>query len=116
MLHLKKFSIHIIIILLSLFNGVFNGYAGNNDGRKVYYTVLKGTINKKLANDFRGVLKEAERTNAKVLILEIDTFGGRLDSAVKIKDQLVDTKINTIAFINKKAISAGALISLATKH
>jgi membrane-bound serine protease (ClpP class) len=116
MLHLKKFSIHIIIILLSLFNGVFNGYAGNNDGRKVYYTVLKGTINKKLANDFRGVLKEAERTNARALILEIDTFGGRLDSAVKIKDQLVDTKINTIAFINKKAISAGALISLATKH
>jgi membrane-bound ClpP family serine protease len=29
---------------------------------------------------------------------------------------LIDTKIDTIAFINKKAISAGALISLATRH
>ena len=61
-------------------------------------------------------MKEAERTNAEALILEIDTFGGRLDSAVKIKDRLIDTKIDTIAFINKKAISAGALISLATRH
>jgi membrane-bound serine protease (ClpP class) len=116
MLHLKKISIHIIIILLSLFNGVFNGYAGNNDGRKVYYTVLKGTINKSLANDFSGVLKEAEEVKAEALVLEIDTFGGRLDSAIRIKDKLIDTELNTIAFINKKAISAGALIALATKH
>jgi membrane-bound ClpP family serine protease len=105
-----------IIILFSLLNGVFNGYAADNNEQKVYYTLLKGTINNKLARDFEDVLREAERTNAKTLILEIDTFGGRLDAAVKIKDKLVDTKINTIAFINKKAISAGALISLATRH
>ena len=115
-LHLRITSALMIIILFSLLNGVFDGYAADNDGQKVYYTVLKGTINNKLARNFEGVLREAERTNAKTLILEIDTFGGRLDAAVKIKDKLVDTKINTIAFINKKAISAGALISLATRH
>jgi len=114
--NLKTISTLIIIILFSLFNGVDRGYAVNNDGKKVYYTLLKGTINKKLASDFEGVLKEAERTKAEAIILEIDTFGGRLDSAVKIKDKLIDTKIDTIAFINKKAISAGALISLATRH
>ena len=115
-LHLKTTWALMIIILFSLLNIIFNGYAAENDAQKVYYTLLKGTINNKLARDFEGVLKEAERTNAKTLILEIDTFGGRLDAAVKIKDKLVDTKINTIAFINKKAISAGALISLATRH
>ena len=115
-LHLRTTSALMIIILFSLLNGVFDGYAADNDGQKVYYTVLKGTINHKLARNFEGVLREAERTNAKTLILEIDTFGGRLDAAVKIKDKLVDTEINTIAFINKKAISAGALISLATRH
>jgi membrane-bound ClpP family serine protease len=116
MLHLKTVWALMIIILFSLLNGVFNGYAADNNEQKVYYTSLKGTINNKLARDFEDVLREAERTNAKTLILEIDTFGGRLDAAVKIKDKLVDTKINTIAFINKKAISAGALISLATRH
>ena len=114
--NLKTISTLIIIILFSLFNGVDSGYSANTDGKRVYYTLLKGTINKRLASNFEGVLKEAERAKAEALILEIDTFGGRLDSAVKIKDKLIDTKINTIAFINKKAISAGALISLATRH
>jgi len=115
-LYLKTISTVIIIILLLLFNGVDSGYTANTDGAKVYYTLLKGTINKKLATNFEGILKEAERTQAEALIIEIDTFGGRLDAAVRIKDILIDTKINTIAFINKKAISAGALVSLATRH
>jgi len=114
--NLKTISTLIAIILFSLFNGEDDGYSANTDGKRVYYTLLKGTINKRLASNFEGVLKEAERAKADALILEIDTFGGRLDSAVKIKDKLIDTKIDTIAFINKKAISAGALISLATRH
>ena len=115
-LHLKTISTLVILTLFPLFHGAYHGHAANDDGRKIYYTLLRGTINNNLADDFEGVLKEAEKANAKVLILEIDTFGGRLDAAVRIKDKLVDTKINTIAFVNKKAISAGALISLATKH
>lgn len=114
--NLKTISTFIAIILFSLFIAEENGYSANTDGKRVYYTLLKGTINKRLASNFEGVLKEAERAKAAALILEIDTFGGRLDSAVKIKDKLIDTKIDTIAFINKKAISAGALISLATRH
>ncbi len=114
--NLKPIPTLIVIILFFLFNGEDNGYPSSTDGKKVYYTLLKGTIDKRLALNFEGVLKEAERTKAEALILEIDTFGGRLDSAVKIKDKLIDTKINTIAFINKKAISAGALVSLATRH
>jgi len=114
--NLKTISTLIVIILFSLCNAEDNGYPADTDGKRVYYTLLKGTINKRLASDFEGVLKEAERTNAEAIILEIDTFGGRLDSAVKIKDKLIDTKIDTIVFINKKAISAGALISLATRH
>lgn len=115
-LPLKTISALVILALITLFHGAYQGHAENDDGRKIYYTLLKGTINKKLADDFESVLEEAEKANAKVLILEIDTYGGRLDAAVRIKDKLIDTKINTIAFVNKKAISAGALISLATKH
>ncbi|MGD8666834.1 MAG: NfeD family protein [Desulfobacterales bacterium] len=115
-LHLKTIAALVILTLLTLFLGACRVHAASEDGRKIYYTLLKGTINNTLADDFESVLKEAEKADAKVLILEIDTFGGRLDAAVRIKDKLVDTKINTIAFVNKKAISAGALIALATKH
>jgi membrane-bound ClpP family serine protease len=106
----------VVLTLFTLFHGIYKGQAANEDGGKIYYTLLKGTINNKLADDFEGVLEEAEKAKARALILEIDTYGGRLDAAVRIKDKLVDTKIDTIAFVNKKAISAGALISLATKH
>ncbi|MBT8372643.1 MAG: hypothetical protein KJO34_16880 [Deltaproteobacteria bacterium] len=115
-LYLKPISALVIMTMFTLFHGAHQGHAANDDGRIIYYTLLKGTINNKLADDFDGVLKEAEKANAKVLILEIDTFGGRLDAAVRIKDKLIDTKLTTIAFVNKKAISAGALIALATKH
>ena len=115
-LHTKTISLLLVVILFSVFIREDNAYPANTDGRKVYYTLLKGTIDKGLASDFEGVLKEAEKAKAEALILEIDTFGGRLDSAVKMKDKLIDTKINTIAFINKKAISAGALVSLAARH
>jgi len=115
-LYLKTISSLVILALFTLFHCAYQVHAANDDGRKIYYTLLKGTINNKLADDFGGVLKEAEKANAKVLILEIDTFGGRLDAAVRIKDKLVDTNLTTIAFVNKKAISAGALISLAAKH
>ena len=58
------------------------------------------------------VIIEAENENAKYIIFTIDTFGGRIDAATKIKDAILNSKIPTIAFINKRAISAGALISL----
>ena len=115
-INLKTILALVILALFALTHAANQVHAANDDGRKIYHTLLKGTINNKLADDFEGVLKEAEKANAKVLILEIDTFGGRLDAAVRIKDKLVDTNLTTIAFVNKKAISAGALISLAAKH
>jgi membrane-bound serine protease (ClpP class) len=115
-LHLKTISALMILTFFTLLYGACQGQAAGDDEQKIYYTLLKGTINHSLADNFEGVLQEAEKADAKALILEIDTFGGRLDAAVRIKDKLIDTRINTIAFVNKKAISAGALISLATKH
>ena len=47
-----------------------------------------------------------------MVLFEIDTFGGRIDAATKIKDLILSSEIETIAFINRRAISAGALISL----
>jgi membrane-bound serine protease (ClpP class) len=44
----------------------------------------------------------------------MDTFGGRVDSALEMVDALINVKnAKTIAFVTNKAISAGALISLA---
>ncbi|RMH42715.1 MAG: hypothetical protein D6689_07365 [Deltaproteobacteria bacterium] len=51
-----------------------------------------------------------------VLVLDINTFGGRVDAAVAIRDALLhaeDRGARVVAYVNPRAISAGALISLA---
>lgn len=115
-LYLKTISVLIIVTLLSIYDFENNAYSASSAPKRAYYTLIKGTIDKGLASNFEGVLREAEEVKAEVLVLEIDTFGGRLDAAIRIKDKLIDTELNTIAFINKKAISAGALIALAARH
>lgn len=59
------------------------------------------------------VLDEAAAADAGVVILQIDTFGGRVDAAVLIRDALLDARVPTVAFVDRRAISAGALITLA---
>lgn len=73
--------------------------------------VTEGMIDRGLVPYVQRVLREAETADA--VILEINTHGGRVDSAVKILDDVRDANVRTIAFI-RRAISAGALVALAT--
>lgn len=82
----------------------------------VFLVNVSGTIEKGLAAFIERVMSEAESDAADAVIIEIDTPGGALDAALVIRDALLYSDIKTIAFINPRAISAGALISLATDH
>jgi len=79
----------------------------------VYVAPIEGMIDLGLAPFVRRVLDEADKAGAAAVILKINTFGGRVDAAVMIRDALLGAKVKTVAFIDKRAISAGALISLA---
>jgi membrane-bound serine protease (ClpP class) len=81
----------------------------------VYVAPVEGMIDLGLAPFVDRVLREATDAGAAAVILEINTFGGRVDAAVVIRDALLNAKVPTVAFINKRAISAGALIALATE-
>jgi membrane-bound serine protease (ClpP class) len=81
----------------------------------VYVAPIEGMIDLGLAPFVQRVLKEATQEGAAAVILEINTFGGRVDAAVLIRDALLNARVPTVAFVNKRAISAGALISLAAE-
>lgn len=81
----------------------------------VYVAPIEGIIDLGVAPFVERVLKEAEQAGAAAVVLEINTFGGRVDAAVLIRDALLRSRVRTVAFVNKRAISAGALISLATE-
>ncbi|MFH1339509.1 MAG: NfeD family protein [Candidatus Omnitrophota bacterium] len=81
---------------------------------KVYIIPVKGVIDLGLSGFIRRSIGEAKDNQADAIILEIDTFGGRVDAAVEISDSLEKIKpIPTVAFVDDHAWSAGALISLA---
>jgi len=66
-----------------------------------------------LAAFVERAVKDAYEEGKEGIIFHIDTPGGRIDSAVFIKDTILKAPIPTIAFVDKNAISAGALISIA---
>lgn len=82
----------------------------------VYVAMIEGIIDLGLAPFVQRVLNEAAREKASAVILEINTFGGRVDAAVLIRDALLNAQVRTVAFVNRRAISAGALISLAAQN
>lgn len=72
------------------------------------------TIDDSLANHVHRVFDEAARDgNVKAIVLDINTPGGYVQSALKIRDDLLRSKVPTIAFVDDHAYSAGALIALA---
>jgi len=84
--------------------------------RPVAYVVpIEGVIDLGLAPFVSRVLDEATQAGAAAVVLEIDTFGGRVDAAVQIRDALLESKLRTVAFVDKRAISAGALIALSAR-
>jgi len=79
----------------------------------VYVIPIDGVMDLGLAPFVQRTLTEAAEQQAAAVVLEINTFGGRVDAAVLIRDALLRTPLRTIAFVNRRAISAGALIGLA---
>ena len=98
---MKKHILSILIFILSL-----------AQSQVIYKVPIHDTIDLGLPPFIERSIEMAENDKADAIIFDIDTFGGRLDAATQIKDAILSTKIPTIAFINRRAISAGALISL----
>jgi membrane-bound serine protease (ClpP class) len=84
--------------------------------QKATLVKIDGMIDNGVAFYVDRSIKSAEETGSDLIIFEINTLGGRVDSAIKIKDLIINSKLKTVAYINKRAISAGALISLSCNN
>jgi membrane-bound serine protease (ClpP class) len=90
----------------------FSGHA--SAAQKIYVAPIAGEVDPGMAAFVARVHQEASIDPDALVIMTLDTFGGRLDSALEIVETLLKFPENkTIAFVESKAISAGALIALA---
>ena len=74
---------------------------------------LSGMIDGGIYNSLKRRVEIAKENGSNLIIFEIDTFGGQLEPAFEISEHISNIKnTKTIAFIPKKAISAGSLIAI----
>jgi len=87
--------------------------AGSQDIRVI---AIEGEINAGQVALVRRGLTDAQEQGDHAVIVQINTLGGRVDSALKIRDMLQNTTIPTIAYVDTRAWSAGALIAISCRH
>ena len=77
---------------------------------------LRGEVGPSLLAFLRRAVKTAESNEASAIIFDMNTYGGRLDTATDIVNALNQTRIPNYTFINTNAGSAGSLIAIATQR
>lgn len=78
---------------------------------------LEGMIDDYARDGFKNRFEKARATGAKVIIIDLDTYGGLVTSGLDISRYIKQQEgVRTIAYISDKAISAGALIALAANE
>jgi membrane-bound serine protease (ClpP class) len=111
-----KWAGALFLLALALAGALAPTLAQEKRAAIVYVAPVEGIIDLGLAPFIQRVLDEAAAADAAAVVLHINTFGGRVDAAVQIRDALLNSRVRTVAFVNKRAISAGALISLAAEN
>jgi membrane-bound serine protease (ClpP class) len=91
----------------------------NQAAQPLVYTIpIQGMIERGLLYVVRRGVNEALRNDADAIVFDMDTPGGRVDVTEEIIRTLIDLpeSVVTYTYINKDALSAGALIATATRH
>jgi membrane-bound serine protease (ClpP class) len=92
------------------------GAASAQSNPLVYRVPVTGVIEQGLAPFIERSLAEAAEAGARAVVLDVDTPGGRIDAAERIIDAVRDADVPVYAFVNRRAFSAGAMISLAARQ
>ncbi|SCY72750.1 NfeD family protein [Desulfoluna spongiiphila] len=89
--------------------GPFHSIARADEAR-VLVIPVSGEVSPAMAAFVERATRDAQ--GAALVVFEMDTFGGRVDSALKIVDAITALETPSVAWVKTKAISAGALIAL----
>jgi membrane-bound serine protease (ClpP class) len=108
-----------LVLLLTLLSGLAadtDRPAAAGRPKKVYVLPIREEIMPPLVYLVRRGVKEAMENQADLLVLDMETPGGRVDTCREIISILGQFKGDAITYVNKDAFSAGAFIAVATKR
>ncbi|MCG7336418.1 nodulation protein NfeD [Sporosarcina sp. ACRSM] len=102
-----------LLLFILFLSAIFIPFVQTEASQKTVYRVpVEAEVEKGLYAFLQRSFSEAEQAGADAIILEIDTLGGFTDAADKIGKLMDETSVPIIAYINNRAISAGAFIAL----
>lgn len=100
--------------LLFLFFALSGATARAQKETSVFVLQIRAEIDPRMSRYTELAFEEAGKRNADILLIDMDTYGGTLDDADKIRNLILSSARPVYTFINNNAASAGALIAIAT--
>lgn len=79
----------------------------------IYQVDLREDVNSVSWMQIQKGIDEAERENASVILLHMNTYGGEVLFADSIRTKILNARPMVVVFVDNNAASAGALISIA---
>jgi membrane-bound serine protease (ClpP class) len=107
----RLFTLLIISFLLSIFQ--LRAQLPSAQKKFVYLFSISDEIAKPVWYKTKKALSEASAMKADIILIQLNTYGGLLETADSIRTAILNAKIPVWVFINNNAASAGALISIA---
>ena len=101
-----------VLILSSLFPQS-NENSTEDIGSQIYFLEISEDIMPAALRKLENATKDPNFEGIDAFILKLNTYGGQVDVADKMRNVLLDIDATTIAFIDNQAISAGALLAIA---
>jgi membrane-bound serine protease (ClpP class) len=104
----------LVFAVLAVLTLPFAGHAvEKKSSTDVYVIPVEGEVSPSMAAFIKRAAADIPKTGNTLVVFELDTFGGQVDSAFDIVDTVTGiTGAKTLAYVKTKAISAGSLIAL----
>ncbi len=113
---IKRLSCGLAILLLLGMWLSASAIETSSDTQLVYTIVIDGEITPAMAAFLSNAMDEANHAGADGILIRVKTLGGRVDSALVMRDAMIEFSAPVAVFVESRAISAGALITVAARH
>jgi len=116
MRRLFRLTVACLLLVVACLPGLAASLSAATTNQPVFVIPVENEIETGLVRSLERAFAEAEVAEASVIVLDIDTLGGRVDAALEIGELIRSADVPVIAYIRSQAISAGAYIALNAEH
>ncbi|MEG0371829.1 MAG: NfeD family protein [Clostridium sp.] len=110
----RSLILSLILMIIVILTSIITVAQAAVSDKGVFVIPIKGDIGPSIETYVENQLIKAEELNVDIIILDINTLGGKIESTLKVQEIVKNysSKYKIYSFINNKAESAGVMIAL----